>query len=201
MTRLNRRLLFGAAAILVPVLAGCEAGANAPTLTFHPASSGQTVVEHGISIDNAFVLGPAAGSSLPAGGQASVFLALFATDGDRLTGVTASGSASSAQISGGSVNLPQQSLVSLEGPVPKIVLNGLSSSLTGGQTVQLTLTFAEAGPITITVPVEPQSYDYATYSPPPPIPTPTATAASASATGTASPGTSVTASASPTATP
>ena len=38
MTRWNRRLLFGALAVLVPVLAGCEAGFNAPTLTFHPAN-------------------------------------------------------------------------------------------------------------------------------------------------------------------
>jgi hypothetical protein len=202
-TRWNRRLIFGAAAMLVPVLAGCEAGANAPTLTFHPASSGVSVVQNGISVDNAFVLGPTAGSTLAAGGQASVFLALFAPDGDRLESITAPGSAASVKITGGSVNLPQQQLVTLEGPAPKIVLTGLTSSLLGGQTVQLVLNFAEAAPITISVPVEPRSYDYATYSPPA-IPTATA---SASATGQASPGatastgTSVTASASPTATP
>ena len=36
MTRWNRRLLFGAMAMLVPVLVGCEAGLNAPTLQYHP---------------------------------------------------------------------------------------------------------------------------------------------------------------------
>ena len=39
-TRWNRRLLFGAIAVLVPALAGCEAGLNAPTLDFHPARAG-----------------------------------------------------------------------------------------------------------------------------------------------------------------
>jgi len=62
-TRWNRRLLFGAVAVLIPVLAGCEAGLNAPTLNYHPASNGISVVKDGITIDNAFVLGPALGSS------------------------------------------------------------------------------------------------------------------------------------------
>jgi len=52
-TRWNRRLLFGAIALLVPALAGCEAGLNAPTLEFHAASNGVTVTRNGISIDNA----------------------------------------------------------------------------------------------------------------------------------------------------
>ena len=67
MTRWTRRLLIGAIAILVPTLAGCEAGLNAPTLEFHPASAGTTVVQNGIRIDNAFVLGAAPGSALHAG--------------------------------------------------------------------------------------------------------------------------------------
>ena len=70
MTRWNRRLLFGAMAVLVPVLAGCEAGFDAPTLEFHPAAVGVSTVHNGISIDNAFVLGPPVGTELPPGGQA-----------------------------------------------------------------------------------------------------------------------------------
>ena len=61
MTRWNRRLLVGAIAILVPVLAGCEAGLNAPTLEFHPASYGVSTTVNGIAIDNLFVLGPSLG--------------------------------------------------------------------------------------------------------------------------------------------
>ena len=44
---------------------------------------------NGITIDNAFVLGPELGSTLPTGGQAGVFLALTAPNGDRLVSVSA----------------------------------------------------------------------------------------------------------------
>jgi copper(I)-binding protein len=203
-TRWNRRLLAGAIAVMVPALAGCEAGLNAPTLEYHPAANGVSIVKNDITIDNVFVLGGPVGSSVPAGGRAGVFLALDSTDGDRLVSITASGAASGVSITGGSVNLPQQSLVSLEGPKPQIVLTGLTSPLVGGQTVQLVLNFAEAGPITITAPVEPRAYDYATYSPPTtPAPKPKKTAkakpgATATPTGTATAGASATASPTPT---
>jgi len=42
----------------------------------------------------------------------------------------------------------------------------LTSALTGGETVQMTFTFAIAGVITLGVPVQPAAYEYATYSPP-----------------------------------
>ena len=71
------------------------------------------------------------------------------------------------KLADGSVDLPQQQLVNLAGPTPKVVLTGLTSPLSGGQTVQLVLTFAEAGSVTLSVPVEPRAYDYATYAPPP----------------------------------
>ena len=86
-----------------------------------------------------------------------------------------------------------------------MVLTGLTSPLSGGQSIQLTFIFAVAGAIKVGVPVEPYAYDYATYSPPA-IPSPTATVrpkarasgqASASAPGSAS----ASASASPSATP
>jgi copper(I)-binding protein len=203
-TRWNRRLLFGAIAVMVPALAGCEAGLNAPTLEYHPASFGVSTIQRGITIDNVFVLGGGLGSTVPAGGRAGVFLSLDSDDGDRLVSVSAPGTASGVSISGSSVNLPQQALVNLQGPSPQIVLNGLTSPLTGGQTVELVLNFAEAGPITINVPVEPRAYAYATYSPAPtPSPTPkkkkAKPGASATPTGTATG--SATATASPTPTP
>ena len=76
MTRWTRRLLVGAIAILVPALAGCEAGTIAPTLQYHPASEGFSTVSDSIRIDNVFVLGPAPNQTLPAGGQAGVFLSI-----------------------------------------------------------------------------------------------------------------------------
>jgi copper(I)-binding protein len=205
--RWNRRLLLGAIAVLVPALAGCEAGYNAPTLEFHPASNGVSIIQNGITLDNVFVLGAPLGSALPPGGRAGVFLSIQAQNGDRLVSVIAPGAASSVKLSGGPVNLPAQTLVDLSGPVPEMVLTGLLSPLSGGQTVQLTLVFAVAGAFTLSVPVFPHAYDYATYFPPPiPRPTPAAkprtqASGSASAGAPASGSASASASASPSATP
>jgi copper(I)-binding protein len=173
-TRWTRRLLPGAIALLVLVLAGCEAGLNAPTLEFHPASNGTSTVVNGIKVDDAFVLGPAIGSSLPTGGQAGVFLSLTAENGDRLLSAAAPGSASSVTLTNGPVPLPAGMVADMSGPAPQIVLNGLTSPLNGGETVQLVLTFTTAGAVSLQVPVEPAAYDYTTYSAPP-TPTPTAT--------------------------
>ena len=173
MTRWTRRLLFGAVAVLVPALAGCEAGFNAPTLMFHPASTGQSTIIDGIAIDNAFVLGPQLNTVLPAGGQAGLFMSLSAPGNEQLTSISAPGTATSVRLINGPVNLGANALVNLDGPAPEIVLNGLTSALSGGETVRLVLNFASAGAVTILVPVEPNAYDFATYSPPPPSPTPT----------------------------
>ena len=176
MTRWTRRLLVCAIAILVPALAGCEAGFNAPTLTYHPASNGVSTVQNGITLDNVFVLGPALGSTLPAGGQAGVFLSLSAPNNDRLVSASAPGAASSVQLLAGPITLSPGTVVSLSGPHPAIVLNGLTTPLSGGETVNLTLDFAAAGPVTLTVPVLPAAYDFSTYAQPP-TPTPTASTA------------------------
>ena len=173
MTRWNRRLLIGALAILVPALAGCEAGFNAPTLEFHPASFGASTIVDGISIDNVFVLGPAPGSTLQAGGQASLFMALQSSNADQLTSISAPGAASSVQLGNGPITLSPNTLVDLSGPEPLLALDGLTNPLSGGETVTLVLHFATAGSVTLMVPVEPAAYEFATYSPPP---TPTASA-------------------------
>ena len=204
MTRWNRRLLIGALIMLVPVLAGCEAGYNAPTLQFHPASFGVSTTVDGINIDNVFVLGPAPGSTLQPGGQAALFMSLESPTGDRLTKIT-SNAASSVQLGNGAITLNPNALVDLSGPSPLLTLNGLTNPLSGGETVNLVLSFATAGTVNLTVPVEPAAFEFATYSP---APTPTASASlSVSLTGhkhkarkktaTADP----TASASPSATP
>ena len=172
MTRWNRRMLFGALAVLVPMLAGCEAGLNAPTLTYHPAAFGAYATHEGIMIDNAFVLGSSTGVAVP---RAGVFFAVVSQDGDRLVSINAPGTAPLVRIAGGAINLPAQVPVDLTGPEPKVVLTGLSSPLTGGTTITLNFNFAKAGTVTLSVPVEPHTYEYATYSPPPALPTPTPT--------------------------
>jgi copper(I)-binding protein len=197
-TRWKRRLLFGALAVLAPALAGCEAGFNAPTLEYHPAAFGAYAMKNGVSISNAFVLGPSPSGPEVAGGRAGLFLAITSQNGDELVSASAPGTATSVKILGGPVSVPAD----LTGPVPRVVLNGLANPLQGGELVTLNLTFAKAGTITMTVPVQPKAYEYATFSPPP-TPSPTATkkkanpSASASASGSASPGST----ASPTATP
>jgi copper(I)-binding protein len=203
-TRWKRRMLVGALVVLAPALAGCEAGFNAPTLEYHPAAFGAYATKNGVSIANAFVLGPSPSGPEVAGGRAGLFLAITAQDGDKLVSASAPGAATAVQILGGSVRLPAATPVTLTGPVPRVILTGLASPLEAGGLVTLNLTFAEAGTITMTVPVQPKAYEYATFSPPP-TPSPTATKkkakanplASASASGSASPGST----ASPTATP
>ena len=168
MTRWTRRLLVGAIAMLVPALAGCEAGLDAPTLMYHPASYGVSTVANGITLDNVFVLGPELNSTLPAGGQAGLFLSLSAQNSnDQLVSASAPGAATSVQLIGGPVTLNQGEVVDLSGPHPEIVLNGLTNPLSGGETVQLKLDFATAGPVTLMVPVEPAAYEFSTYFPPP----------------------------------
>jgi copper(I)-binding protein len=173
-TRWNRRLLFGAIAVLVPVLAGCEAGFNAPTLEYHPANFAANTVQGGISLSNVFVLGPVPGRQLPVGGQAGVFLAVTSQSGDdQLVSVSAPGVATSVTVAGAPISLPAHALVDLSGPQPEVVMSGLIRPLKGGQAVTLDFTFARAGTISLQVPVEPRAFEYATLSPPA-APTPSA---------------------------
>jgi copper(I)-binding protein len=177
-----RRMLIAAVVLLVPALAGCEAGLNAPTLEFHPASSGAHDVVNDITISNAFVLGPASGSTLPAGASASFFVGLYngGQGDDTLLSVSAPTAAKSATIDGGSVSLPVDTSANLTGPEPKVVLSGLTRPLAGGQAIPIILDFQHAGAVTLEVPVMPHSYEYASYSPP--AIAPASASASASAT-------------------
>jgi copper(I)-binding protein len=173
-----RRMLIGAVVLLVPALAGCEAGQNAPTLQFHPAAGGQSTVANDITISNAFVLGPQSGSTLPAGSSASFFVGLYnsGTD-DALVSASAPGAARSVMIEGGSVSLPANASANLTGPQPQVVLAGLTKPLMGGEAITVKLEFAHAGEVTLDVPVEPHSYYYSSYSQAPaPVPTPATTA-------------------------
>jgi copper(I)-binding protein len=167
-------LLIGAVALVVPAAAGCEAGANAPTLEFHQAAGGAYTTFNGISISNAFVLGAPSGSSVPAGSSASLFVSLFngGTGDDQLTSVSAPDYATSVLVTGGTVSLPAQGEVNLTGPQPSVVLSGLTKPLDSSASIPVTFDFAQAGSVTLQVPVEPQSSYYSTYSPPPaPAPT------------------------------
>lgn len=201
------RLLLGAGALalLIPAIAGCEAGDNAPTLQFHSASSGAQVTVDGIRVTNMFVLGAPVGSTVPSGSSAGLFLSIYngGANSDTLEKVTAPGWAGSVTLSSGPVALPANAApVNLTGPQPEAVLENLAKPLRGGSTLSVTLQFAHAGAVTLPVPIEPQSFQWATFSPPAIAPaSPTAPAATATGTATATPtGTATaTATASPTA--
>jgi copper(I)-binding protein len=203
-----KRVCAIAAAAVIPALAGCEAGNNAPVLHWHPPTVGtnKTVAiagAHGyLAIRNAFLLGAPPTTTLPAGSSTGMFLALVNTGPrDRLVSVSAPGTATSVTLPAGGVSLPRDQTALLTGPVPQVILNGITRSLGGGTYVRLVLTFRNAGAVTMNVPVLPKASYYATYSPAP-TPTPTATVKHrhhGRAGTTASPGATPTASA--TATP
>jgi copper(I)-binding protein len=173
-TRMTRRLLACAIVGLIPVLAGCEAGLNAPTVDFHPAAFGAYATSGGVTVSNAFVLGPAVNQSLSAGSDASMFLSITSSGGDQLEQITTS-AAASVTLSGSPVGIPAGSSVNLTGPSPRIVLRDLSAPLSGGQDITVTLYFATAGQVQVQVPVQPHAYAYSTYDQPPPAPAPNAT--------------------------
>ena len=188
----GRRLLVLAIAALIPALAGCEAGNNAPTQEWHQPTDGSGTVHNDIAIRNVFVLGAAIGSTIKAGGSAGVFLALINNgSADKLVKISAPGTAKSVTLPGGSVSLASQKAVLLTGPAPKVVLEGLIRPLTGGSSVRLVLTFQNASSVTMAVPVMPRAQYYSTFSPPSPTPSATPTTKgkqkSATATPSASP--------------
>jgi copper(I)-binding protein len=170
-----RGLAVVAAAVLAPVIAGCEAGANAPTQQWHqPTPGASAVVNNTIRINNVFVLGAPPDSSLAAGESAGMFLAL-ANNGtpDRLIAISAPGTAAAVQFPVGGVGVGSQQAVYLTGPAPRVILRGLTRSLVGGQYILVVLAFQRAGTVTLKVPVMPQSDYFATFSPAPAIPTAT----------------------------
>jgi len=164
-----RDLVVVAAVGLIPAIAGCEAGYNAPTQQWHQPTPGTSaIVDNTLRINNMFVLGPAPGLTLPRGASAGVFLAL-ANDGapDRLISITAPGSANSVQVPAGGIFVGRQQSLLLTGPAPRVLLVHLTRTLNGGQWVRLNMEFQNAGHVSLMVPVMPRTASYGTYSPAP----------------------------------
>jgi hypothetical protein len=203
--KLPRRLLIAAVAALIPALAGCEAGANAPTQQWHPPTNGAGTVVHGIAIRDMFVLGAEPPAALAAGQSAGLFLALYNTGSpDRLLSMSAPGTATSVQLPGGAVNLAPGKEVLLSGPEPEVILTGLTRELPGGGSLPVVMNFQNAGRVVLDVPVLAQAQYYSTFSPAPspsPSPSPKATPtgkATATPGATSTPGPSATPTPSPT---
>ena len=200
---LARRLMLAAAAAaaLIPVLAGCEAGTNAPTLQFHPPTDSATENAGTIAIRNVFVLGAPLGRVLRAGSSASVFLALVNTGtSDTLVSVSALGTATSVTLPAGGIPVVAGHPVYYSGPLPRVVLRDLVRPLRSGSTIRLVLTFAKEGPVTMDVPVMPRVAQYATFAPPPATARPAATVRAGQG-ATPNPGASATAGATATPSP
>jgi len=164
-----RGLAAMAVAALIPAIAGCEAGFNAPTQQWHqPTPGASAVVHHTMRINNMFVLGPTPGFVLPAGASAGVFLALNNSGApDRLISITAPGFAASVQVPAGGISIGRQQSLLLTGPAPQVVLQHLVRALHGGQWVLVHMDFQSAGPVTLHVPVVPRANYYTSYSPAP----------------------------------
>jgi copper(I)-binding protein len=198
-----------AAVALVPVLAGCEAGGNAPVLHWHPPTNGASATIHEgggeIAIRNAFILGAPVNATLPAGSSAGLFVGLVNTGPrDRLVSISAPSAATSVTLPTGGVVLEQDQSALLTGPEPKLILTGLTRSLPGGTYVKVLLTFQKAGSVSLDVPVLSRSDSFATFSPAPTVsPTPTASAKGRhhGTSATPTPSVSGSAAATPTATP
>jgi len=166
-----RRLVLVAAAALIPVLAGCEAGNNAPTLSFHYPTDAAGITVGDLAIRNVFVLGAPLGRNLAAGQSASLFLALVDSNGgapDRLISITAPGTAASVTLPG-SVPVVYGHPVFLTGPRPMVVLRNLTRAVASGSNIRVVLTFQKAGPITLLVPVFARAAHFVTYAPPQPV--------------------------------
>jgi copper(I)-binding protein len=164
-----RGLAIVAAAGLIPAIAGCEAGSNAPTQQWHqPTPGASAIVNHTLRINNVFVLGPTPGFSLPRGASAGLFLALT-NDGlpDRLISITAPTAATSVRVPVGGISLGRNQSLLLTGPSPRVLLVRLTRTLKGGQYVRVNMNFQNAGHASLLVPVMPRAAFYATFSPAP----------------------------------
>ena len=187
-----RSIVIVAAVALGPIIAGCEAGTNAPVLHWHQPTDGtfQRVGEN-LTISNAFVLGPPIGHTLRPGQSTGFYLGMVNTGApDRLVAVRAPGVAQKVLLPGRGIPLRYQSRVLLTGTAPTIVLQQLLRPLTGGSSIKLYLIFARAGSTRLYVPVMPMASNYATFSPPPtvsPSPSPSATGERGSLTPSPSP--------------
>jgi copper(I)-binding protein len=185
-----RDLVVVAAVGLIPAIAGCEAGNNAPTQQWHqPTPGASAIVDNTLRINNMFVLGPAPGFTLPRGASAGVFFAL-ANDGapDRLLSIRAPGEAALVRVPVGGIALGREQTLLLTGPSPRVVLVHLTRTLNGGQWVRLNMQFQNAGFVSLKVPVMPRTESYGTFSPAPLLLRPSASVTPAvSASGSPSP--------------
>jgi copper(I)-binding protein len=193
-------LAVAGAFALTPAITGCGAGHEPQSASPTQLTEGVNVsTKSGVEVRNLFVLGPGSGQKLAPGAAAPVyaFVVNNSTDDqpDRLIAVGSPVFQQGARIAGGGVGLPVRQPVQLGAQTPgqpaqPIVLGGLTQTLIGGESIQLTLRFERGGDITTLVPVVPHTGAYTTYAPAPPAggaPAAPGAPASPGAPGTATP--------------
>jgi copper(I)-binding protein len=99
--------------VIAPLVTACAAGRHPQVAMPTRLTEGVNASAHQVDVRNAFVLGPAPGKKLAAGGDAPLYAWFVnnATSPDRLVAADASGVAQSVQIAGGSLVLPSNRLV------------------------------------------------------------------------------------------
>ncbi|TMR18015.1 copper chaperone PCu(A)C, partial [Nonomuraea zeae] len=152
-----------------PVLAGCGAGFDATTNKPYAPNEAQVLIDQGsygkrdIQIPQAFILGPDAGAQLAWRGSAPIYLNILNTAGapDTLQAVSA-GNLGTVKVTA-PIQLPSNQLVNTGKPTPQIMLEAISKSLRGGESIKLDLQFAKAGIVSLNVPVVTRSREYKDY--------------------------------------
>lgn len=171
MTRTSRPRVFVVAALLAvaPALAACGAGNDANMAQPYTPTEAAEKSQNGITVAQAFILGPEPGQTLPAGSAAPLYLTMVNgnQNADQLTGITTDAQAASSAKASAPIALPPQTLVKSANPAPQILIEGIRKPLLGGESMRLTLQFQNAGAITMDVPVITRSREFATLQPAP----------------------------------
>jgi len=173
-TRTSRsRVITAAAAFLaaVPALAGCGVGFDANTIKPYAPTEATAVTSRGITISQAFLLGPEPGGQLAPGENTPLYMAITNTNEgtDTLVGATTEDGIGKVKIES-PIQLPQNTLVHTRdesGGPSRVVIEKLYRVLTGGEYVTVNLQFNNAGVVPISVPVIPRSREFATFPPAP----------------------------------
>ncbi len=116
MSRNSRRsvaIAVAGAFAVAPMVTACAAGRTPQTTLPTQLAEGVNASAHLVDIRNVFLLGPAPGQRLPAGGNAPLYAWFVnrAATADKLVAVEAQGVAKTADVTGGGVALPPGKLI------------------------------------------------------------------------------------------
>lgn len=171
MTRTSRPRVLAVAALLAvaPALGACGAGFDANLAQPYTPTEAAEASQNGITVAQAFILGPESGQTLAAGSAAPLYLTMVNDNAtaDQLSGISIDPQFAETARTSTTISLPPKVLVKSANPEPQITVENLKKPLRGGENVRLTLQFQNAGAITMNVPVIARSREFATYQPAP----------------------------------